>query len=113
VSDTISLTDAMYRERMTLASIWLRDAILLARKNDPRRPRPDEIAPENLRWGKTWLPDNWRPVEGSETSLELARRVAKHIERDVLADTLRVSRDPCPLCAVRADIGCKHNRRAA
>jgi hypothetical protein len=28
-------------------------------------------------------------------------------------EPVRVNRDPCPLCAVRADIGCRHSRAAA
>lgn len=47
------------------------------------------------------------------TSLNMAireRRLAAIAEADARIDALRtVPRDPCPKCAVRADIGCKHN----
>lgn len=40
------------------------------------------------------------------------RHVETHQSKYAFAETLRVSRDPCPFCAVRADIGCKHRRAA-
>lgn len=42
---------------------------------------------------------------------EAASLAALKAERDRV-ERLRVTRDPCPLCAVRGDIGCKHRRAA-
>ena len=33
--------------------------------------------------------------------------------KDEIAETLKVDRAPCPYCAIRADIGCKHQAVAA
>lgn len=40
---------------------------------------------------------------------EQARANREERERH-LGQIVRVSRDPCPRCAVRADIGCEHTR---
>lgn len=38
---------------------------------------------------------------------------ANNVRRPVIdLDTIvHVSRDPCPMCGIRGDLGCKHNRR--
>lgn len=62
-------------------------------------------APRGLRWqrksggynqGMTRAEENWRALMDAESAV-LARRT---------------DRDACPMCAVRADIGCKHRRVA-
>lgn len=40
------------------------------------------------------------------------RRAAQSFEQKQDALTRRVSRDPCPVCATRMDIGCEHRRVA-
>lgn len=49
----------------------------------------------------------------AEHRLIAERRLALIAERDRLADQLRTHRDPCPMCGVRADYGCKHQSLAA
>ena len=41
-----------------------------------------------------------------------ARVLDRMEEKDRIANARRVSRDPCPRCGVRGDIGCKHRRVA-
>lgn len=54
-----------------------------------------------------------------DPSIEIPSTRPRHAERtlaearqdaDGLAESLRVERDPCFLCGVRADIGCYHRR---
>jgi hypothetical protein len=49
----------------------------------------------------------------AEAAEWMQRSVTKHETKRAFADTLRVSRDPCPMCGVRGDVGCKHKRLAA
>lgn len=70
-------------------------------------------APADLKWGVSPNMKAWRP---SEVPLPYRLKQMAEIQRRAnaraLADSLWVSRDPCPKCGVRADIGCKHKRAA-
>jgi hypothetical protein len=111
--DDILTADRTHAKRMEQGSIWLRDAIALARANDPGRMSASDVAPAALRWFEVVAGPAWQrgPVTAGSRA-EMERHVARIQERDRKADSLRVSRDPCPLCAVRGDIGCKHRRAA-
>lgn len=59
----------------------------------------------------------WREPQGaakgrpdSQNTEYMAHRVTLIQAREAMTDRLRVSRDPCPVCAIRADIGCQHRR---
>lgn len=56
----------------------------------------------------------WREFGGGAKGLGGAHRYpevqARMEARNELADKLRVSRDPCPKCGTRRDVGCRHNR---
>lgn len=60
----------------------------------------------DLRWEAPRKTHNTGPLT-RET--EVAARMR---EKHDFVNTLRVSRDPCPMCNVRGDIGCKHRRAA-
>lgn len=57
--------------------------------------------------GEGWL----FPSERARYALSPFTNVVKRkgIDRDTLT---HISRDPCPKCGVRGDIGCKHRRAA-
>lgn len=68
---------------------------------------------------KKGQPTNWSGVTTSTWTPQASPRRAwaeyradEHIAERARVDALRVSRDPCPLCAVRADVGCRHRRVA-
>lgn len=56
----------------------------------------------------------WREKTAHNRSAsEVARRVREHVADKERALASATNRDPCTFCGTRADIGCKHNRRAA
>lgn len=66
-------------------------------------------APPNLVWLHGHMPDNWRRDDTSFTSERNARHAGQSLEKRHHAAGLRVaSREPCPWCGVRQDIGCNH-----
>jgi len=65
--------------------------------------------PRRFLWSNAGSKGTWKPTSAAakmERSVNLIRK------REEFTDTLRVSRDPCPVCATRGDIGCKHKRVA-
>lgn len=40
--------------------------------------------------------------------VEAEKHIARIREEQALIDALRVERDPCTYCGVRADVGCRH-----
>ncbi len=54
----------------------------------------------------------WREFSGAARAAthRYPEAVTRAEERDAQADKLRVSRDPCPKCGTRGDVGCKHIR---
>jgi hypothetical protein len=86
--DPLILRDEMHYTMMERGSIRLRSAI------------------EAMRGGKT-------APEPRYDVMWLVPRQPVGKPRDLVPETIvRQHRDPCPFCAVRADIGCKHRRVA-
>jgi hypothetical protein len=52
----------------------------------------------------------WRGATGGTTMAGWARAV-QSMEREAEIMAMRVSRDACPYCQVRADVGCRHTTR--
>lgn len=65
--------------------------------------------PKGFIWGKGDGGANWKRTPAAE---RFYYRVDAIREAEARADKLRVSRDPCPVCATRMDIGCEHRRVA-
>ena len=104
----------------------------LMRDSSPREivPEPEPLVPYEVEMAKaseqlalavqaamfgraTKTPDKliWRSKSGAECSNNTGAN--SYLYRPDALEPLRVSRDPCPKCAVRGDIGCKHRRAAA
>lgn len=65
-------------------------------------------APSSLTWRAPQ-----QAFKRDDTLIETASaRVDLIREREHFTDSLRVSRDACPYCGIRGDIGCKHRRVA-
>jgi hypothetical protein len=63
--------------------------------------------PDRFRWSAgDGGGGNWRPKDAPVPPVLLIH------EREAIVDSLRVARDPCPACGIRADVGCKHRRAA-
>lgn len=107
-TDAILVADEKHRAHMERGSKWLRTAIMRARYD---RQTPF-VPPVDLLWTESPPPVNWVRQEGALNRQEQVYRVGLIEARERRADQLRVSRDPCPMCAVRADIGCSHRRAA-
>lgn len=110
--DDIIRTDVEHRQRMERGSDWLRRGIDYARSGSTGRVPSKSLPPRDLMWGsqQTGGP-NWQPgTESTSRKDANARVAAKLAEKDRTAELHRISRDACPLCAVRADIGCKHTK---
>lgn len=60
--------------------------------------------PARFAWQHRGNKATWQPTGSA------AQRIDKIHERDEMAERLRVSRDPCPVCNTRGDIGCEHRR---
>lgn len=63
--------------------------------------------PHAFLWRMPSTGGTWQPTDAT---FNRRYRVDLIREREARADRLRVSRDPCPVCATRADIGCEHRR---
>ncbi|QZP07793.1 hypothetical protein [Caenibius sp. WL] len=85
---------------MTEASEAFATRIALARSGVALKPKNDLIWRIPFQ-GRPWPvgSDKWRRGEAVRKAFE---------QREALVETLRVSRDPCPRCNTRKDIGCKH-----
>ena len=68
--------------------------------------------PDRFIWPQRPGAANWTANRESQTTGMMVHRVSLIQEREAHADSLRVYREPCPVCATRADIGCKHRRLA-
>jgi len=110
--DYVALADDAYELAMRRGSRWLLNAIGAATNRDELISAKDGFATSNLKWGmqKDYIeqvhpisPYKIKRMEKDARGLEEAR------QRKELAESLRVSRDPCPRCGVRGDIGCGHN----
>lgn len=66
--------------------------------------------PTNIRWrgyGSAFV-----TIPGSRSHQRTMQAIARATEKRETAERNRVSRDPCPVCNTRRDIGCKHMRAA-
>lgn len=72
--------------------------------------RGEQINARGRKWSgastSTWTP------QASPRRAWAEYRATEHIAERERVDALRVRRDPCPYCATRGDIGCKHRRLA-
>lgn len=94
--------DAEHKNNMERGSRWLLEAL----KNG-------ETDHKDFRWvnrvtGAVWQPGQ-EPREYRSKGYQRALNSAAEKES---ALARRVYRDPCPVCNVRGDIGCKHQRVA-
>lgn len=70
--------------------------------------RKPHDTPAKLVWKRQSITSPASP----EAAARQARQNAARAAAEAQIEALRVNRDPCPKCAVRADIGCKHRRAA-
>lgn len=111
--------DVEFIER-TIAKI-MRERAPRVIKPEPAKAKPYEVemaeasermalAVQAAMFGRaTKTPDKllWRSKSGTEISNNTGAN--SYLYQPDTVELNRVSRDPCPKCAVRADIGCKHN----
>lgn len=91
--DATMTADARYRADMELSS-----ATMLSVLHGEMRAPPGLL---------------WQLSSGGKGDRHLyTPQLARLAERDRMAETQRTFRDPCPMCAVRADVGCSHRRAA-
>lgn len=112
MTDLIIAADEAHRDMMARGSNWLLRQIESARTGKPAFLPRKATPPETLVWNRVPITGStWTPDERKDRS-KIERRLAYHAQKEALAERLYVSRDPCPLCAVRADVGCRHRRAA-
>lgn len=92
--------DAIHAADMIAGSEALWQAVTQAQLRKPHK------TPAGLVWKRTSILVDASP----EAAARQARQNADRQAREAFLELNRVSRDPCPKCAVRADIGCKHRR---
>jgi hypothetical protein len=108
---------ALHITRMESGSAMLRNAIRAARGETSHSRSKRTFAGEgDLVWsyhfsGPGPLVKHGRYSE--RAAREMEAHVAVTTARRQFVDSLRVSRDPCPRCGVRGDVGCKHRQVAA
>lgn len=106
--DTLLHLDQLHRARMVEASDLFARAIRYERLGVSAN-----LTPRHLVWRDPHLPKNWVKNANSQVSIHNALRIKLGAERMERADSLRITnREPCPMCGVRGDIGCKHKRAA-
>ena len=113
--DAITLADQEHETAMERGSQFLLNAINLARGEFKGRPVGKAFTRKDFLWHGRPNPENQWTGTGDYTRQRIERfeRVAASMaEKDRIAEQRRVNRDPCPKCAVRADIGCRHRRVA-
>jgi hypothetical protein len=109
--DAIVTADRLHETNMQDASRALLTAMRKARFFTEHKPDTEA----DLVWRAGTPQNQWAKTGGEYADWrdERSHRVlAALAEKDRIAEQRRVSRDPCPLCAVRADIGCRHRRAA-
>jgi hypothetical protein len=96
----VLLSDQLYARAMERANSAFLDAL-----------RGIQVSDRESRWAGMNT-TTWTQQPGTPRQSWAAYRAGEHIAERERIEGLRVNRDPCPLCAVRADIGCKHRRIA-
>lgn len=101
ISDDILSADEMNERRMASASVAFVNALRSG------------IGPERFLWTNSINGHAWQPSEDPRDyrTTGFHRVLASQADK-AATEARRVSRDPCPVCATRADIGCKHRRVA-
>jgi hypothetical protein len=98
VMDAIVTADALYAARMAESSRLLLQAM-----------RGGVAATSDLKWTELKRGGEFIASDTPTARAKAGDRVmARLVARDKRAEEQRTFRDPCPLCAVRGDIGCKH-----
>lgn len=94
--------DQRHKDNMIQGSKDLLDAI-----------REGHARNRTLRWSHSVIGNAWEPTDDpNDDKSQRYYRAMRSLADKEMAETRRVSRDPCPCCNVRADIGCKHRRLA-
>ena len=102
--------------RMERGSDMLANALRLARGEYHHRLLKKALPGDDLIWSSQNETYPVQRTHGHYSELaarEMERNCAIIAERKAHIESLRVSRDPCPMCGVRGDVGCKHRRIAA
>jgi len=113
--DAITISDQEHATDMARGSAFLLNAMKLERGEFYHRPVGKAFARTDFLWSKTGNPQNQWTGDGRYKAWKEAQQERVRIateEKNRLAEANRVSRDPCPMCGVRGDIGCKHKRAA-
>ena len=111
MSDAITLADQEHDNAMRGASQFLLNGMRLERGDFNMRPVSKAFAGSDLVWRNHFATHNqWQTdaTMSSENSKRQCRVLAAIAEKNRMAESRRVSRDPCPKCGVRADVGCRH-----
>lgn len=107
---------ALHMTRMESGSDRLIHAIRVAR-GEVRHTREKKCfaVGDDLMWTYDYAATP-RVIHGHYSEIaacEMEHNNAVNAAKRARVDGLRVARDPCPMCGVRGDIGCKHGRLAA
>ena len=108
--DAITAGDTKHRDDMAIASLTMLNAIEAARtgKAMPKKSLPGE----KLLWDDGSGGGTFVSSPFSRTTRRQISAVMKHLDEKDRVRSLTVKRDPCPMCGVRMDVGCKHRRAA-
>lgn len=113
--DAITIADQEHKTAMERGSAFLLNAMKLERGEFNARPVSKAFARKDFVWNARHASNQFMSMGGEyahQREQRTGRVLAALAEKDRIAEQRRVNRDPCPLCAVRADIGCKHRRAA-
>lgn len=99
MTDDIVQADARHERRMERCSRAMLAAL-----------RGRSAAPRELIWPEIARPSQWAPTGATSRDTRIAKAVASLARKEAMAARPRMDRDACPLCGVRADIGCRHRR---
>lgn len=107
--DVTTEADTQMRKAMEIASTQLLNAMKLERGVFDIVDKPEAFATSSLKWSKRKFANQWNGSNYMQDPRR-SKAIARLVERDRMANANYVSRDPCPRCGVRGDIGCKHSR---
>lgn len=108
--DAITLADALHETAMRDASRSLLTAMRKAKFFTEHKPSTEAA----LVWRAGTPQNQWEKTGGNYADWRDSRShrvLAALAEKDRVAELRRVSRDPCPMCGIRADVGCRHSIR--
>lgn len=103
--------DTRHRTAMETGSEWLLNAIRHASGETQMAKRlPRQFIRTH---GRRTMPEAFSKVEGSLSEQRHVHALRNLFAERARIDALRVSRDACPRCGIRGDLGCKHSERVA